>query len=124
MEDLFLSAVPTVRWLVSKRNANGGWASTQDTVVALQALAAYASKAYSPQFDVTIDMTNGDDKHSFKVNPDNSLVNLPKQMRWNLSGAATIRRQEHGQAGDDRRERQGHRLRPGAIRLVHDQRAR
>lgn len=63
-----------MRWLVSKRTASGGWSSTQDTVVALQALAAYAEKAYSPTFDVTIDMTNGNDQHQFRVSPANALV--------------------------------------------------
>lgn len=75
------AGVPIVRWLVSKRAASGGWSSTQDTVVALQALAAFAAKTYSPQFDVTIDLANGDDKHSFSVKPDNALVLQQYQVR-------------------------------------------
>lgn len=34
--------LPLVRWLSNQRNALGGFSSTQDTVIALQALAAYA----------------------------------------------------------------------------------
>ncbi|XP_022096480.1 pregnancy zone protein-like [Acanthaster planci] len=34
------------RWIVGQRNANGGFASTQDTVMALQALAEYGLMAY------------------------------------------------------------------------------
>jgi CD109 antigen len=41
------SASRASKWLVSKRNANGGFGSTQDTVVALQALIEYATGARS-----------------------------------------------------------------------------
>ncbi|XP_038076709.1 CD109 antigen-like [Patiria miniata] len=37
---------PVARWIVGQRNANGGFASTQDTVMALQALAEYGMMAY------------------------------------------------------------------------------
>lgn len=37
------AAVPAVRWLNSKQNANGGYASTQDTVVAIMALSKFSS---------------------------------------------------------------------------------
>eukprot|EP00808_Paulinella_micropora_P002029 g66146.t1 len=35
-------AVPTARWLLNQRNSLGGYHSTQDTVMALQALSAFA----------------------------------------------------------------------------------
>ncbi|XP_032869064.1 alpha-1-macroglobulin-like [Amblyraja radiata] len=40
---------PIIRWLVRQRNSYGGFASTQDTVVALQALSLYAALTYSPE---------------------------------------------------------------------------
>lgn len=40
------SAVQILNWLISKQNSNGGFASTQDTVIALEALAAIAGKLY------------------------------------------------------------------------------
>ncbi|MCP9264377.1 Antigen-like protein [Dirofilaria immitis] len=67
-------ALPLVRWLTSQRNAFGGFSSTQDTVMALQALAAYAAKIYSPQLNVSIMITNGADKQNFEVTADNSMV--------------------------------------------------
>ncbi|EJD75505.1 A-macroglobulin complement component family protein [Loa loa] len=67
-------AFPLVRWLTSQRNAYGGFSSTQDTVMALQALAAYAAKVYSPQLNVSITITNGADKQNFEVAADNSMV--------------------------------------------------
>ncbi|OXB56300.1 hypothetical protein ASZ78_002125 [Callipepla squamata] len=41
------TAAGIVVWLTQQQNANGGFASTQDTVVALQALAKYAEKTFS-----------------------------------------------------------------------------
>jgi hypothetical protein len=66
--------LPVVRWLTSQRNAFGGFSSTQDTVMALQALGMYAEKAYSPHFDVTIKIKSGNDNHQFSINPANSVV--------------------------------------------------
>lgn len=43
-------------------------------MIALQALAAYAAKAYSPQLNVSITITNGADKQSFEVTGDNAMV--------------------------------------------------
>ncbi|VDO71903.1 unnamed protein product [Onchocerca flexuosa] len=67
-------ALPLVRWLTSQRNAFGGFSSTQDTVMALQALAAYAAKIYSPNLNVSIMITNGADKQNFEVTADNAMV--------------------------------------------------
>ncbi|XP_041464168.1 uncharacterized protein LOC446192 isoform X6 [Lytechinus variegatus] len=38
---------PIARWIILQRNSNGGFSSTQDTVVALQALSEFAKVAYS-----------------------------------------------------------------------------
>ncbi|GMS92544.1 hypothetical protein PENTCL1PPCAC_14719, partial [Pristionchus entomophagus] len=67
-------AVPIVRWLIQQRNAQGGFSSTQDTVVALNALGTYAEKAYSPDSEVTINVSNGADNETFSVTNANSIV--------------------------------------------------
>ncbi len=51
-----LNASRAAQWLVSKRNACGGYGSTQDTVVTLQALTEYATGAQS-DVDLTITLT-------------------------------------------------------------------
>jgi len=53
--DVF-NASKASKWLVSKRNAYGGYGSTQDTVVTLQALTEYATNARSDA-DLTITLT-------------------------------------------------------------------
>lgn len=41
-----LDAAPIAKWLLSKQNKNGGYASTQDTVMAITALAAYSADIF------------------------------------------------------------------------------
>ncbi|XP_057897484.1 alpha-2-macroglobulin-like protein 1 [Melospiza georgiana] len=47
-----------VRWLCKQQNPYGGFASTQDTVVALQALAKYAALTYGNNGDMTVTVTS------------------------------------------------------------------
>ncbi|XP_053092312.1 alpha-2-macroglobulin-like protein 1 [Pangasianodon hypophthalmus] len=51
-------SVSIVHWLSQQQNAFGGFASTQDTVVALQALAKYSFATYSPAGTVTVTITS------------------------------------------------------------------
>lgn len=52
-----VDAIPIMRWLVTQQNGNGGFLSTQDTVVGLQALSAIATKIFSSDEDFTIEIT-------------------------------------------------------------------
>lgn len=88
-------ALPIVRWLTAQRNSLGGFSSTQDTVMALQALGAYAEKAYSGNFNLSVKLQNGADSHSFTVNPQNALVlqsfevpNLDSPVQIEASGSS------------------------------------
>uniref|UniRef100_A0AAF5RX59 TEP1-F n=1 Tax=Wuchereria bancrofti TaxID=6293 RepID=A0AAF5RX59_WUCBA len=90
-------ALPLVRWLTSQRNAYGGFSSTQDTVMALQALAAYAARVYSPQLNISIMIMNGADKQNFEVTADNAMVlqsyqltNLDKGLELNAQGNGIV----------------------------------
>ncbi|XP_069609957.1 alpha-2-macroglobulin-like [Ranitomeya imitator] len=47
-----------VNWLTKQQNPYGGYSSTQDTVVALQALAKYAENTFSDKGDVTAVVTS------------------------------------------------------------------
>ncbi|KAM9324591.1 alpha-1-inhibitor 3-like [Gastrophryne carolinensis] len=74
---------PTVRWLSKQQNANGGFSSTQDTVVGLQALACYASLISSKAEDVAVEVTSDKGFHQrMAINRDNCLllhtVTLPR----------------------------------------------
>ncbi|XP_075072194.1 alpha-2-macroglobulin-like [Mixophyes fleayi] len=47
-----------VRWLLKQQNPNGGFASTQDTVVALQALAKYAEVTFTKEGNVNVTISS------------------------------------------------------------------
>jgi CD109 antigen len=65
-----LNAGQAARWLVSRRNAYGGFGSTQDTVVALQALTEQAVGAAS-DVDLTVTVNAGGETRDVVVNSDN-----------------------------------------------------
>ena len=87
--------VPIMKWLVSQRNKDGGFSSSQDTVVGLQALSKLAAKIYSPNSNVEIKVTpdEGSTK-TLTVNDENALVlqkyELPSTSRnFNVSATGT-----------------------------------
>ncbi|KAL0973003.1 hypothetical protein UPYG_G00197580 [Umbra pygmaea] len=64
-----------VRWLVRQQNSYGGFSSTQDTVVALQALSLYSTKVFSKEGASTVTVqTPSGGQHLFDVNQNNKLL--------------------------------------------------
>ncbi|XP_051962766.1 alpha-2-macroglobulin-like [Xyrauchen texanus] len=71
-----------VHWLAQQQNAYGGFSSTQDTVVALQALAMYSAATYSPEGANTVTVTSpSGQKYEFTVNQQNRLLYQEKQLQ-------------------------------------------
>ncbi|XP_052431626.1 alpha-2-macroglobulin [Carassius gibelio] len=70
-----------VSWLVKQQNAYGGFSSTQDTVVALQALSLYATKVFSSDGSSTVTVQSAADTHHFDVNQENKLLYQEKQLQ-------------------------------------------
>jgi CD109 antigen len=69
-----------VAWLVEQRNPNGGFYSTQDTVMAIKALTEY-SIAVATDVDLTINVRYGNELKMIKVNKENAdvtqIIELP-----------------------------------------------
>ncbi|XP_030601195.1 alpha-2-macroglobulin-like [Archocentrus centrarchus] len=94
-----LSASPTVedlgyasgiiRWLTSQQNYYGGFSSTQDTVVALQALALYSTLVFSPEGSTTVTVQTPSSQLTFDVNQDNKLLYQEKTMQ-DVSGKYSL----------------------------------
>uniref|UniRef100_A0A8C1N0M0 Uncharacterized protein n=1 Tax=Cyprinus carpio TaxID=7962 RepID=A0A8C1N0M0_CYPCA len=71
-----------VHWLSKQQNANGGFSSTQDTVVALQALAKYSAATYNAEGFISITVTSpSGQRNQFTVNQDNRLLYQEKQLQ-------------------------------------------
>ncbi len=77
--DVF-NASRAAKWLVSQRNAYGGYGSTQDTVVALQALTEYSAGARA-DVDLTVNIEAGGMSKTLRINQDNfdvlQMVEVP-----------------------------------------------
>uniref|UniRef100_A0A8C9RUV8 Prolactin-induced protein n=1 Tax=Scleropages formosus TaxID=113540 RepID=A0A8C9RUV8_SCLFO len=68
-------AAKIVHWLVKQQNAYGGFASTQDTVVALQALALYSTMVKNPEGSSTVTVQSASGQlQVFTVNLGNQLL--------------------------------------------------
>ncbi|XP_065482953.1 alpha-2-macroglobulin-like isoform X1 [Caloenas nicobarica] len=64
------------KWITSQQNPNGGFSSTQDTVVALQALSLYGAVTYAKSgaaSKVSL-QSGGDFQQDFQVDPTNRLL--------------------------------------------------
>ncbi len=87
--DVF-SASRAAQWLVSRRNAYGGFGSTQDTVVSLQALTEYATDARA-DVDLTITVVGDGVDEEIRVNEQNfdilQIIELPVDKEIEISVA-------------------------------------
>ncbi|XP_009876746.1 PREDICTED: alpha-2-macroglobulin-like protein 1 [Apaloderma vittatum] len=92
------TAAGIVAWLTQQQNPYGGFASTQDTVVALQALAKYAARTFSTsgQAIVRVKSQRGFEK-TFQVNhqkrllmQQTALTEVPGQFLVQVRGSSCI----------------------------------
>ncbi|GCB60725.1 hypothetical protein scyTo_0009222 [Scyliorhinus torazame] len=56
-QGMLLEGIPIMQWLSESRNHLGGFSSTQDTVVALQALSQFAAQSFSPTTNLTVSVS-------------------------------------------------------------------
>ena len=85
-EDL-VNASRAAKWLAGQRNAYGGFGSTQDTVVGLQALTAFSTVSRT-DVDVTVTLESGDWRKEVRVTPENADVLQTLQVP--LDGRVTV----------------------------------
>ena len=72
MQERTMEALPSIKWLGKQRNSQGGFVSTQDTVVALQAISLYSLRVSRHLMNLNI-MVKGKRK-KFLLNEDNKLL--------------------------------------------------
>ncbi|XP_038548739.1 alpha-2-macroglobulin-like [Micropterus salmoides] len=75
------AATSIVRWLTGQQNYYGGFSSTQDTVVALQALALYSTRVFSPEGSSTVTVQSPSGQLTFDVNQNNKLLYQEKLLQ-------------------------------------------
>merc|ERR1719367_64650 len=75
LRDQLSLALDSVKWLAKQRNSQGGFVSTQDTVVALQALSMSSAQVTVIDLDMSLDITEDDEKlASVILGDDNGLL--------------------------------------------------
>ena len=67
-------ALESVKWLGRQRNSQGGFVSTQDTVVALQALSMYSQRVPKIPLDMSVSV------NLLKNSPNSQLAGFSKQL--------------------------------------------
>lgn len=72
----FVDGFPYFKWLLSQRNSKGGFISTQDTVMGLQALAKFAERisVRDNNIEIIVNADNSPHRIQFDINPDNALI--------------------------------------------------
>ncbi|XP_069131401.1 CD109 antigen-like [Argopecten irradians] len=70
------NGLQVLKWLVTQQNSRGGFVSTQDTVIALQAFANLAEIVYEDNFSISVNVESspGTFSHIFSVTNNNALV--------------------------------------------------
>lgn len=85
--DRFADGFPYFKWLLAQRNNKGGFISTQDTVMGLQALAKFAERISirDNHIEIVVKADNLLNDTQFTINPDNVLIyqshELPSTVR-------------------------------------------
>ncbi|XP_037534357.1 alpha-2-macroglobulin [Nematolebias whitei] len=88
------STTSAVRWLSGQQNYYGGFFSTQDTAVALKALALYATLIFSPEGSGLVTVSSPSENLVFHVNSENKHV-YQERMLQNLKGKYLIKSESH-----------------------------
>ncbi|KAL4240835.1 hypothetical protein ACF0H5_001623 [Mactra antiquata] len=92
-----VEGIKVLKWITEQRNPNGGFSSTQDTVLALQSLAEMAALIHSSNRDITVTITGTGVSETFQITNINALVlqsrNLPPDV-----GTVTVTATGTGQA--------------------------
>ncbi|KAK4885470.1 hypothetical protein RN001_001741 [Aquatica leii] len=86
-----------VRWLASQRGPKGGFVSTQDTVVALDAITKYAILIYSSATDLQVNLTVGKKEYEIIINANDRLKTkeqivkeLPNNVSLTIEGKGCV----------------------------------
>ncbi|XP_076155900.1 CD109 antigen-like [Alosa pseudoharengus] len=82
-----VESIDLMKWLSSQRGPSGGFGSTQDTVIALQALSLYASFSGSEAINLKMNLTSKASPMvtSFTINSTNYLTVRQQQIDMNTS---------------------------------------
>ncbi|XP_063147121.1 LOW QUALITY PROTEIN: CD109 antigen [Candoia aspera] len=78
IQQRLLEGIPVMKWLSKQRNHLGGYSSTQDTIVALQALSTFATLTADSvtEIDVTVNGSTEDNPTVFQIDHENCFKEI------------------------------------------------
>ncbi|XP_060089077.1 CD109 antigen [Heteronotia binoei] len=93
-----LQGVPIMKWLLKQRNSVGGYTSTQDTIVALQALSACAvhTAGGDIEMDVTVHSTGEENPFVYRLDNRNRFVLKSEEIVATQPLEVTVSSSGHG----------------------------
>ncbi|KAK7574336.1 hypothetical protein V9T40_011527 [Parthenolecanium corni] len=71
---MYEDAIPVLSWLITQQNSQGGFASTQDTIIAIYALSQLSEIMSPKRVNLIVNVTTDDANHKFTVNEENSMA--------------------------------------------------
>ncbi|XP_037083771.1 alpha-1-macroglobulin-like isoform X2 [Pollicipes pollicipes] len=92
-------AARAVKWINKQRNSLGGFISTQDTIVALQALTEFAKRTFSSELSTSVTVSAGGPPSTLVVDSSNRLLlqqekvadfELPAEVTFTVSPAGCV----------------------------------
>uniref|UniRef100_A0A8C3LR64 CD109 antigen n=1 Tax=Chrysolophus pictus TaxID=9089 RepID=A0A8C3LR64_CHRPC len=91
-QDRLEEGIPIMKWLSQQRNHLGGFSSTQDTVVALQALSLFAAltSAHKTEMDVTVTATSLEIPEIFSIDTQNRFLLQTKEVLFALYVSSNV----------------------------------
>lgn len=73
-EENMVEALKAIRWMSKQRNVDGGFTSTQDTILGLEALTKYAMAMTAQTTDLSILVTAGQVDQVYRLHEDNQMI--------------------------------------------------
>ena len=67
-------ALQAIKWLASQRNSRGGFKSTQDTMIALQAMAEYTLQITKSDNDLELKVKAGEEDFAYDITEEDELL--------------------------------------------------
>ncbi|KAH3723811.1 hypothetical protein DPMN_049605 [Dreissena polymorpha] len=91
------NGLPVLKWITAQRNAEGGFSSTQDTVVALQAFAEMAALVFSDSFNLNVNIVGTGVSETLSITTLNARVLQTRELPKDV-GEVTITANGQGMA--------------------------
>ena len=89
-------ALQAIKWLASQRNSKGGFKSTQDTMIALQAMTEYTLQITKSDNDLKLKVKAGED-FAYDITEENELVLQSDKLDLNPADLPKITAEVDGQ---------------------------